>query len=378
MRVLEGAPGPADLLVIRDRRAGRLVVDDEREVGLVVPHSQRRGGDEHLQVVGEQAVLEVVAQGRVGVAAVRRGVDAVTGEPAGDPLAVGHGEAVHDPGPRQGRDHRREPGEPIGLARHAQGVEHQARAGEGSPDGADARPELRFDVGHDPVVRGGGGAENGDIDGEQREDRCHAAVVGPEIVAPVADAVHFVDDEQADAWGEGRQHRLPERGVGEPLGRDEQHVDLVAVEAVRDVVPLFPVVAVDGGGADPTAFARGDLVAHQGEERRDDHRRSGAAVAQEPGGDEIHRALPPAGALDHEHPGPVEDERRDRLELARPELGGGRGDEFPEGGAGFGGEGLVDHPADRTGGVRHESVEGHIGPSDVPPGCGSHLPALVA
>ena len=45
------AAGPADLLVVGDRRAGRLVVDDEGEVGLVEAHAERRGGDDDLELV---------------------------------------------------------------------------------------------------------------------------------------------------------------------------------------------------------------------------------------------------------------------------------------------------------------------------------------
>ena len=108
--------------------------------------------------------------------------------------------------------------------------------------------------------------------GQQVEDPGDAAVVGPEVVTPVADAVGLVDHEQADPRRERREHRLPERCVREPLGRDEQDVDLVAVEAIGDVVPLVAVVAVDRHTRHAAALAGVDLVAHQGEERRDDAR----------------------------------------------------------------------------------------------------------
>ena len=40
---------PSHLLVVRDRRSGRLVVDDEFDPRVVVPHGQCRGGDRHFQ-----------------------------------------------------------------------------------------------------------------------------------------------------------------------------------------------------------------------------------------------------------------------------------------------------------------------------------------
>ena len=66
-------------------------------------------------------------------------------------------------------------------------------------DGEQLVAELRLDVGDDPVVRGRGGAEHRHAAGQEIEDASEAAVVGPEVVAPVADAVHLVDDEQAGA-----------------------------------------------------------------------------------------------------------------------------------------------------------------------------------
>ena len=55
--VLDAAAGAADLLVVGDDRARRLVVHDERQVGLVVAHPERAGGDDRLDLVAEQPVL---------------------------------------------------------------------------------------------------------------------------------------------------------------------------------------------------------------------------------------------------------------------------------------------------------------------------------
>ena len=51
---VEGAARPTDLLVVGDGGARRLEVDDEAEVGLVVAHPERGGGDERLDLVALQ------------------------------------------------------------------------------------------------------------------------------------------------------------------------------------------------------------------------------------------------------------------------------------------------------------------------------------
>ena len=70
--VLDAAAGAADLLVVGDHRARRLVVHDEAQVGLVVAHPERARGDDRLDLVAEQPVLG--GDPRIGLvlAAVRR------------------------------------------------------------------------------------------------------------------------------------------------------------------------------------------------------------------------------------------------------------------------------------------------------------------
>ena len=70
----------------------------------------------------------------------------------------------------------------------------------------------------------------------------------------------------------------------------------------------------------PEPLGRGDLVAHQREQRADDQRRAGAGLAQQRRGDEVHGRLAPPGALDAEHPGAVGHDVVDRLELVGAEL----------------------------------------------------------
>ena len=68
--VVDAAPGPADLLVVGDRRLRRAEVHHEAEVGLVEPHAQGAGGDQRLDPVGEQVLLRLQPPGLVVLAAV--------------------------------------------------------------------------------------------------------------------------------------------------------------------------------------------------------------------------------------------------------------------------------------------------------------------
>ena len=155
-----------------------------------------------------------------------------------------------------------------------------------------------------------------------RDEVAEPPVVGPEVVAPVADAVRLVDHEHADAPHERGQLLLAERRVVEPLGRDEQHVDLVGGRAARSTSPhSCAFVELIATARTPGALGGGDLVAHEREQRRDEHGRPGAAPAQQQRRDEVHRRLAPAGALHDERAAALVDERLDRLELPVVELG---------------------------------------------------------
>ena len=143
-------------------------------------------------------------------------------------------------------------------------VEREALAVERAAQHEQIVAELIDDVFDDAVVRGRGGAQHRDARREEIEDARDAAVVGPEVVTPVADAVRFVDHEEPDARRDQREHLVAEAAVGEALGRDEQEIDLVALERLDDPIPLVGVVARDAAGP------------HAAELRR---RRSGCASA---------------------------------------------------------------------------------------------------
>ena len=184
---------------------------------------------------------------------------------------------------------------------------------------------------HDTVVGGGGAAEDRHLGaGEAVDHAADAAVVGPEVVAPVGDAVHLVDDDQPRPAADERHDLVRELGVGEPLGRDDQQVDRVVAQRVGQLVDRGVVGRVDRHAAQAEPAGGLDLVAHEREQRRDQQRRPEPLLAQQVGGEEVDRRLAPPGALHHEHPRPVVHERLDRLALIVPELGVGPRGEPPE------------------------------------------------
>ena len=65
--VVNASAGATDLLVIRDDGTRRLVMDDETEIRLVVPHAESRGRDQRLYLVSQQSPFEMPAA-IVGVA----------------------------------------------------------------------------------------------------------------------------------------------------------------------------------------------------------------------------------------------------------------------------------------------------------------------
>ena len=103
-----------------------------------------------------------------------------------------------------------------------------------------------------------------------------------------------------------------------------------AATRLLDRLPLLDVGGVDGHRADAGALGGGDLVAHQGQQRRDDHRRAGTLGPEQQGGDEVDRGLAPPGALHHERAPALDDQRLDRRPLVVAQRGVVATDQRPE------------------------------------------------
>ncbi len=127
------------------------------------------------------------------------------------------------------------------------------------------------------------------VGGEQLGQATQGAVLGAEVVAPLADAMGLVDGDQGQRQGlQARQHR----GLHQSLGRDVQQVQLARRRPPPHRVALFGHQAgIQPRGGHARLLQRRHLVGHQGDQRRD---HQGQAV-QHQGGDLVAQALAAAG-----------------------------------------------------------------------------------
>ena len=138
--------------------------------------------------------------------------------------------------------------------------------------------------------------------------------------------MRLVDHEHPHPADQIGQLLLAEGGIVEPLRRHQEHIDLVALKLCEHVGPLVDVAGVDSDRADPGPRGCRDLVAHEGEQRRNQDGGPGTLTAKQQRRDEVHGGLAPAGALHHEGPAPPLDEGFDGLVLSVVEVGGIRTD----------------------------------------------------
>ena len=259
-------------------------MDDEAEVGLVEAHAQGAGGHERLDAVGLEIGLEALALGGLGLAGVGGHLQSGGAQGLRGLARGGDGEAVDDPGALGALEVSREPGQPGGSvlqARHAQveGIPLEAPAQDEHLGGGPTHRAPRQLLGHirgDALVGGGRRRQDGGEGGQACEQGADAPVVRPEIVAPVRDAVGLIDDDEARAGRQVRQDLVPEDGVVEALGRDQEDIGAPGADLGLDLLPLGAVGRVHGDGPDAGALGGGDLIAHEGQQRGDDDRRTGA------------------------------------------------------------------------------------------------------
>ncbi len=160
-------PRPSHLLVICDDRTRHLIVNDESEIGLVVAHSQGPSSPPGLShAIFQQGIFQFRAP-LSGFAGIGFGIDF---------------EGVNDTAAVQSRNLPGEPGHAQRLSRQANGLEKQ-RGRARSP--------------RDTVRSGRRGRRQQPQTGRQGAHHpLDDAVVRPEIVAPVGNAVGFVHHQQ--------------------------------------------------------------------------------------------------------------------------------------------------------------------------------------
>jgi hypothetical protein len=267
------APGAADLLPVGLDGVRRIGMDDIAHVRLVDAHAEGDGRHHHggvgleelLQAPGAQVFVEpgMIGERRHAGRRQRRCqlVDALARagiDHARAARALGH--QLQDPA--------------VPLSQLALGRERELRARKavdelarvGEPElGADVRPRAR--------VRCRGDGQARDMRKDLRQPAEHA-VLGPEVVAPLADAVRLVDGHQRQrqlrqALQHGRLHQA--------FGRQVEQVQRAFAGAAPHVA-----AGVRGGagiellGSHTRLLQCRHLVGHQRNQRRDDEAETGA------------------------------------------------------------------------------------------------------
>ncbi len=242
-------------------------------------------------------------------------------EPLGDQSRVANRQRVDDAVSGQRGHLGRQPRQPLGLIRHPNGLQPERRPVQITPGYFERRPEHGLEIGHHPVVRRGGCGQETEVLGQGPGDAFQQAIVGPKVVTPIRNAMGLVDYQECDAFcGLGQDFRA-KPFVRQALGRDEYDVHFVAMDGRFHVVPVVAIVGVDGDRTHAHALRRGDLVAHEGEQRGYQQGRPGTRFPQEFGGDEIDETLAPAGFLHHQQPAPALHDVADGFRLALAKAG---------------------------------------------------------
>ncbi len=288
---------------------------DRPHVGLVDAHAERVRGDDDRRLAGHEALLRLGACVAWQAGVVDDRLDVELGLQAiGQPLRLRAGARVDDPGERPRLGERgRDPAVDGRLVGAPDDGEREVRTVEAGRDtGGVAQPEAGHDVGRDLRRRGRGGGDDR-LRAEPPRRIGEPEVVGPEVVAPLRDAVRLVDHEQPDPRV---ADALEEPGRREPLGSDVEQPQVTARGAVQRLAVrggvLLGVDEADIAGRDP--LDRLHLVLHQRHERRDHDRQVGPHQRRQLVAERLARA----GRHDHEHVA-AGDRRLDRLLLARPE-----------------------------------------------------------
>ncbi len=227
------AAGPADHLHVALERLREVVERDEADVGLVDPHPERRRRDDRLDPPLDERLLRLGALGRLEPGVVVGRGEVMRAQRPSEALAAAARPRVDD---RRGAVEGLQPGderaEPPFVAVDQLDVVAQVRA-----DDARAHDlRLAAERGRDLTLRRRCRRRRHPEDGgpaELVERAADEEVVGPEVVAPHAHAVHLVDHDEPDVDAGDRVEEVP---LAQPLRRDVEQ-PVAARRRVRAAAP---------------------------------------------------------------------------------------------------------------------------------------------
>ena len=219
-------------------------MNDEAKVRLVVTHAQCGGRNQRLERVVAQGVLEPLTLSGLQTAGVGRNPAAVTVDElhgGSETFSIGNGQGVDDPRalePRQVIDH---PGEPLDRREGVHDGQLQTAPGQRTTQDQGRLAELGGHVQGHPFVGGRRGRQDRSSRVECLKDVGDPSVVGTEVVTPVGHGMGLVDDQKPEPAGHLVKHPAAEPGVGQPLGRDQQNIELVGTQRSLNLRPGIDV-----------------------------------------------------------------------------------------------------------------------------------------
>ncbi len=145
-------------------------------------------------------------------------------------------------------------------------------------EGAHEDPRLGAEEFRHDLVAGAGIGAGGDRDdrriAERGGRRAQVHVFRPKVMAPLRDAMRLVDGEPVDA---GLAQPVERPGFEQPLRRNVEQPHRPRFERrFDDGIVGVGVARVQGAGDDAAIGELTHLIAHQGDQRRDDHRQLAA------------------------------------------------------------------------------------------------------
>ena len=231
-------------------------------IGPVDAHPKRHRRTHHIEALVLERTLHTLSGRSVHARVVMPRIQATFSKRLGVPFGFGSAAAIHNRSLSTVAFQRR--GNAIGRAIFGQDPIHQI--------GSIKMPH-QLDRVHQPQLANDVVADLGGCGGGERMHR-HAwkmfaqtgqlPVLGPEVMAPIADAVGFVDGDRTNSHG---PHYFEPARIHHPLGRAEQQRPAAIANAIKDfVVGLVGQPRVHGRRLHAYRTQGSNLIFHQGDQ----------------------------------------------------------------------------------------------------------------
>ena len=231
-------------------------------IGPVDAHPKRHRRTHHIEALVLECTLHTLSSRRVHACVVVPRIQATFSQRLGVPFGFGSAAAIHNRTLSTVAVQRR--GNSIGRAILGQDPVYQI--------GSIKMPH-QLDRVHQPELANDVVANLGGCGGGERMHR-HARevfaqtgqlpVLGPEVMAPIADAVGFVDGDRTNSHG---PHHFDPARIHHPLGGAEEQRPTAIANAIKDfVVGLVGQPRVHGRRFYPYRAERSNLIFHQGDQ----------------------------------------------------------------------------------------------------------------